>query len=51
MVKRYYSFDADGRLALAIPPVQNATGREVSTILVWERLRDVGRLCAPASSR
>ena len=38
MVKRYYSFDTDGRLALAIPPVRDATGRQVSTVLVWERL-------------
>jgi hypothetical protein len=37
-VKRYYSFDADGRLALSVPPLRDATGREVSTVLVWERL-------------
>jgi amidase len=36
--KRYYSFDAAGRLALATPPRQDDRGREVSTILVWERL-------------
>lgn len=37
-VKRYYSFDADGRLALSTPPVRDETDREVSTVLVWERL-------------
>jgi hypothetical protein len=37
-VKRYYSFDPDGRLTLSVPPVRNAAGREVSTVLVWERL-------------
>jgi amidase len=37
-VKRYYSFDADGRLVLATPPTRDTTGREVSTLFVWERL-------------
>jgi amidase len=37
-VRRYYSFDADGRLALSTPSVRDETGRQVSTVLVWERL-------------
>ena len=37
-VKRYYSFDAIGRLALATPFLRDASGREVSTVFVWERL-------------
>ena len=37
-VKRYYSFETDGRLVLATPPARDATGREVSTLFVWERL-------------
>ena len=36
--KRYYSFDAAGRLALATPPSRNTTGREVITVFVWERI-------------
>jgi amidase len=36
--KRYYSFDAAGRLALATPPIRDAAGREMSTVFVWERL-------------
>lgn len=35
--KRYYSFDAQGHLALATPPARNAEGRSVATIFVWER--------------
>jgi amidase len=35
--KRYYSFDAQGHLALATPPARNAQGRAVSTVFVWER--------------
>jgi Asp-tRNA(Asn)/Glu-tRNA(Gln) amidotransferase A subunit family amidase len=37
-VKQYYSFDADGHLVLTTPPTPDNTGREVSTIFVWERL-------------
>ena len=36
--KRYYSFDAQGHLALATPPARNAEGRAVATVFVWERL-------------
>jgi hypothetical protein len=36
--KRYFSFDAQGRLSLATPPARNAEGRAVSTVFVWERL-------------
>jgi hypothetical protein len=35
--KRYYSFDAQGHLALATPPARNAEGRNVATVFVWER--------------
>ena len=36
--KRYYSYDADGRLALSTSPLRDATRGEVSTVFVWERL-------------
>ena len=36
--KRYYSFDAQGHLALATPPAPNAEGRNIATVFVWERL-------------
>jgi hypothetical protein len=36
--KRYYSFDAQGHLALATPPARNAAGRNVATVFVWERV-------------
>ena len=35
--KRYYSFDAQGHLALATPPARNAQGRAVATVFLWER--------------
>ena len=36
--KRYYSFEATERLALATASRPNATGREMITVFVWERL-------------
>jgi len=35
--KRYYSFDAQGRLSLTVPPRKDGA-REVSSILTWERI-------------
>jgi amidase len=37
-MKRYYSFDNAGHLVLTTPSFPDATGREVMTVIVWERL-------------
>ena len=36
--KRYYSFDAEGHLALATPPSKREDGRVMSTVFVWEKI-------------
>lgn len=36
--KRYYGFDAQGRLSLATPPHSAADGRQVQSVFVWERI-------------
>lgn len=36
--KRYYSFDARGRLSLATPPSKRADGKEASSVFIWERI-------------
>lgn len=36
--KRYYSFDAAGRLSLATPPTKREDGRMLSSVFVWERI-------------
>ena len=35
---RYYSFNEQGHLSLATPPRKDASGREVSSVFIWERI-------------
>ncbi len=36
--RRYYSFDAEGRLSLATPSAKRDDGRVMSTVFVWEKI-------------
>jgi hypothetical protein len=36
--KRYYSFDAAGRLSLATPPRKRDDGSDVASVFIWEKI-------------